>query len=84
LISWLAVEAAEQNLQTMPNGAPPTITSTVPSEVRSALWALLQKQLFWKGDLPQHKIAMLNKVEGWTWCPVEGETWEMLGFEKKN
>jgi hypothetical protein len=65
----------------MPNGAPPTITSTDPAEVGAALWALSQKQRFWKGDLPQDKIDMLNKTEGWTWCPVEGESWELLGFK---
>ena len=62
----------------------PTITSSCPDEVKAALWAIGIKKQYWKGTLEQHRIDVLNKTKGWTWCPIEGETWEMLGFPKNS
>lgn len=61
----------------------PSITSTCPDEVKVALWAIGIKKQYWEGTLEQSKIHVLNNTEGWTWCPIEGETWEMIGFPKK-
>ena len=62
----------------------PTINSTCPNEIKAALWATEVKKNYWKGTLEQYKIDVLNKVDGWTWCPIEGETWEMFGFNERN
>ena len=58
----------------------PSINSQCEEEVAAAFWALHQKQLYWKGDLPQDKIDKLEATEGWSWGPFKDETWLMLGF----
>ena len=60
----------------------PCIKSTDREERMAAKWALKVKKMYWKGKLSQEKIDILNKTEGWTWCPVGYETWGMIGFGK--
>ena len=62
-------------------GQHPTINSSCPEDRKASLWAIKDKKKYWKGKLEQWKIDVLNETEGWTWGPVEGETWEMLGFK---